>query len=74
MYSTRLFSFNHDQATASDTWTLVHGLGYAPAVSVQIYINAVLHTVLPKDIAHSSDLKTTTITFTSPQTGKAHLT
>lgn len=57
-------AYTHTQTEASTTWVVSHGLGYNPIIRVFIG-NA---EVQPASIIHN-DMNTTTITFSTPQTG-----
>jgi len=60
--------FEHFQTDLATTWTISHGLGFAPIVRVFIGNTE----VLPQTITHP-DLFTTVITFSEPQIGIARL-
>lgn len=62
------YAYTHYQNSASDTWTIVHNLGYNPIVRVFIGTSE----VQPETITHP-DTNTTVITFTTPQVGYAQL-
>lgn len=54
------------------SWTIVHGLGRNPSVSVSVLYSGVLTVCLPEDIQHV-DLNTILITFPTPQTGEVRI-
>lgn len=60
------YSYTHYQTSLSDTWVVVHGLGYNPVVRVFVGVNE----VQPASIVHNT-INQLTITFSSPQTGQA---
>jgi len=60
------YAYTHFQSSSSDTWTIVHGLGYNPIVRVFIGNNE----VQPATIVHDS-VNQITIMFNTPQVGYA---
>lgn len=60
------YSYTHYQTSLSDTWVVVHGLGYNPIVRVFIGVNE----VQPASIVHNS-INQLTITFSTTYTGQA---
>jgi len=63
-----LLSYTHNQSSASDTWTVVHGLGFYPAVSIfDSAANAVEGAVTHNSINHL------TIQFSAATSGTAYL-
>ena len=60
-------TYEFTQNPASALWTIVHNLGFRPAVTVEVGGEVVL-----ADVAHVSNT-TTTVTFALPQVGKAYL-
>lgn len=62
----------HNQAIASDVWTVNHGLGFKPAVTVAVHEQGVLQVILPKSVEYPSDSQVI-VRFTSPRTGQARL-
>lgn len=57
-----------EQAAASTSWTINHGLGYIPVVTVVI-----ANEVVDADVLHPVEGSTTVINFGNPQSGKAVL-
>ena len=66
------FSFNHTQATASNTWTINHGMHCKPSVAVQVLFEGELQTIIPHSITHPDDM-TVVVGFTMPFSGTARL-
>ena len=66
------FSHTHNQDTAADQWTIVHGLSCKPSVSVQVMYQGQMQTILPNSITYTDD-NTVVVGFTSPYTGTARL-
>ena len=64
-----LYTYNHTQSTASDTWVIIHGLGYHPLVRAY---DANGDEINPQSIVHDSTTQVT-LTFTSAITGSARL-
>lgn len=63
-----LMSYSHAQSSASDTWTVVHNLGFYPAVSIfDSAANAVEGAITHNSINHL------TIEFSSAISGTAYL-
>ena len=63
-----LLSYTHTQSSASDTWTVVHNLGFYPAVSIfDSAANAVEGAVIHNSINHL------TISFSAAISGTAYL-
>ena len=62
------YGFVFTQATASNTWTIDHNLGYYPAV--KIFVDG--YEVQPSQIFNPS-LNRTIVSFTSPKDGVARL-
>jgi len=60
------YGFEYTQSTLSDTWTVIHGLGYYPITRVFIGNQE----VQPLSITHDS-VNQTTIRFTTSQVGTA---
>ena len=58
------YSYEWTQTTLSDTWTIIHGLGYLPIVRVFIGNQE----IQPLSITHDSNFQTT-IRFSTAQTG-----
>jgi hypothetical protein len=59
----------HDQSSSSDTWTIVHGLGFTPNITVVDSAGSVIE----GSYSYSSDGNTVTATFNGATTGKAYL-
>ena len=66
------FSFNHTQETASNTWTINHGMNCKPSVAVQVLFEGVLQTIIPHSITFPDDM-TVVVGFTMPFSGTARL-
>ena len=66
--------YKHIQTSASDTWVVLHNLGYEvamyPAVDVYIDSDGSKFKMLPLEVVYDNGNQCT-ITFTSPQTGLA---
>lgn len=62
------FSYTHDQAAASATWTIVHGLGGFPNITTVDTAGSALHGGVKYDSPNQI-----TVTFTSALSGKAYL-
>jgi hypothetical protein len=60
-------SYTHVQDTAASTWTVVHNMYTYPITDVYIMVNGEITKVYPS--VTFTDETTTTVTFTSPQTG-----
>lgn len=60
-------AYMHDQGAPSDTWTIVHNLGYRP----NIYCEDSAGTGIMGDIDHP-DLNTSVVTFAFSSGGKAY--
>ena len=60
-------TFLHTQTSGSSSWVVQHGLGYYPIVRVFTAANV---EILPAEVIHNSKF-TTTINFSSNQTGRA---
>lgn len=65
------YGYNYEQLTASDTWTINHGLGRIPAVDTMIEIDGTLTVILPLSVSVSTTQ--VIITFSEPRVGKARL-
>lgn len=61
-------SWTHTQSTAATTWTIWHGFGYYPNVTVMDSSGRIVITA----VSYPS-LQTVQITFTTPFSGTAHL-
>jgi hypothetical protein len=59
----------HTQTTSSDTWTIVHNLGYSYP-NVTVYDGSTNKVMLPSDVT-SIDANTTQVTFAVPEYGYA---
>lgn len=70
----QIYAFEHEQAVASSTWVIAHGLGHYPLIRVFVSNGspAADEEILPASIVHDS-LMQATITFSSPQTGRARM-
>lgn len=62
------YAYTHFQSSASDTWVIVHNLGYYPIV--RVFIGS--QEVQPASVTHDSTDQTT-ITFSTAQSGYARL-
>jgi len=62
--------FQFTQSSASDTWTIVHGLGTYPSVDVYVNQSGTLTKVIPEEVTYVDNM-TCTITLTEPLTGYA---
>lgn len=60
-------TYEHTQSVGSSSWVVQHGLGFYPVVSVFTASNV---EILPAEVIHNSKF-TTTINFSSNQTGRA---
>jgi len=60
-----IVTYNHTQAVASDTWVVIHGLGYYPLVRAYDQTG---NEINPQSVTHDS-LTQTTITFSSAISG-----
>lgn len=60
-------TYQHNQTSSSASWVIQHGLGYYPIVHVFNNSNV---EILPSEVIHNSKF-TTTINFSSSQTGRA---
>lgn len=63
-------SFIHEQKTASNEWTISHGLNKRVVIDVYIDYNGIRTKVIPKAII-LVDLNTIKVQFSSPRTGQA---
>jgi hypothetical protein len=63
-----LVSYEHEQASASDTWTIEHNLGFYPSVTVFLSSGDVVEGSISHD-----DQDTLTITFSVAISGTAYL-
>jgi hypothetical protein len=61
-------SYTHTQDVAAAVWTVAHGLGMRPAVTVVDTVERVVEAQIDY-----VDNDTVTVTFASAQTGKAYL-
>lgn len=62
----------HVQSSASDVWTIDHGMFIRPTVSVKVWENGVLEEILPVSITFPS-ISQVVVTFSTPRTGEARL-
>ena len=62
----------HTQDTASENWTIAHGLNCKPSVAVNIDYEGQLQAVVPSSIEFP-DNNTVIVRFTQPYTGTARL-
>lgn len=67
------FSHTHEQTSASNQWTILHGLAGKPSVAVQIMYEGQLQAVIPNSVTYP-DNNTVVIGFTTPYSGTARLT
>ena len=66
-----MYSHNHTQDVAADTWTIVHNLGTnAPVVDVYVDIDGSRSKIIPKEVK-VVDNKTLQIVFSETRTGVA---
>lgn len=63
-----LVTYTHNQSSASDTWTIAHGLGFYPAVTIFDSANNEVEGAIIHD-----DLNNITVTFSAEISGKAYL-
>lgn len=70
----RIFASNHThvQDTASQNWTIAHGLNCKPLVAVNIDYEGQLQAVVPSSIEYP-DNNTVIVRFTQPYTGTARM-
>jgi len=66
------FSHTHTQPTASNQWTVVHGLGCQPSVAVQVLYEGKMQTMIPNSINYTDD-NTVVIGFSTAYSGTARL-
>lgn len=64
--------YQHDQTSASDTWTITHNLGVKPIFDVTTYVGGVLVKTMPLSCTHLSD-NALEVKFSSAKTGKVRL-
>jgi hypothetical protein len=62
--------YQHVQASASDTWVIVHNLQMYPAIDVYIDYLGEKHKILPAGVAYDSPNQCT-VTFSVARTGLA---
>ncbi len=67
----QLYALEHIQTIAATTWVIAHGLGHYPLVRV-FTGGSPDEEILPDSIVHNSVMQTT-ITFSTPRTGRARL-
>lgn len=67
-----LHVFNHAQASASATWTIVHNLGRKPVSDILVDFEGSLQKILPLYFTYPDD-NTMVVTFASAHTGVARL-
>lgn len=70
--SYRAAGHTHVQSTPSNTWTINHGLGRTPSVTVSINYGGKLQVILPKEIEIVSSSQVI-VRFSNNQTGQARL-
>ena len=63
-------AYEHIQASASTSWTVVHGLGIYPTIDVFIDYQGEKHKILPLAVTYV-DKNTCTISFSVARTGMA---
>lgn len=66
-------SYMHTQSDASDTWTIVHGVGGYPIVDAYTTKDGELLKIIPSAVTYV-DANTCTLTFTVPFSGYATVT
>lgn len=66
------FSHTHNQTSASNQWTIEHGLNCKPSVSVAVMYQGQEQTIIPNQISYP-DNNTVVVSFTQPYTGTARL-
>lgn len=64
--------FDFIQASASDTWTIVHNLNRLPTCDVRILLDGVKVKILPAEVEYLDD-NTIVVKFSAAQTGSARL-
>ena len=70
-YDTLLPGYHFVQASASDTWTIVHNLGtIAPAVDVWIDVSGTITKLMPSSVTAVSNT-TVVLTFSTAYAGEA---
>lgn len=67
-----LTTYQHNQISASSTWSINHALGSKPTIDVMMEIDGVVEKVFPASVTHV-DNNNVTITWSSPRTGYAVL-
>jgi len=65
-------SYTHTQSVPSTDWTIAHGLGVRPLVSVQVAVGGTIQAILPKAVEYPDD-QTVIVRFTSARSGTARL-
>lgn len=69
---TNSYSHTHVQTLPDSVWTIPHGLGFYPSVTVIVSENNVVQTMLPVAIEYTT-LNDVVIKFSSPRVGQARL-
>jgi len=67
-----LHTYNHTQASASATWTIVHNLGRKPTCDILVDVSGSLQKILPAYFTYP-DNNTMVVTFAATHTGVARL-
>lgn len=69
-----LRSFNHNQTSASTTWTINHNFGVPVIVDVNIgATGGPMTKVYPKTMSQTNGYNSVVLTFTAPQTGTSRI-
>ena len=72
MPTNKAFSKTHKQASASNQWTIEHGMNAKPTVFVTVMYEGIEQAIIPSSIQYQ-DLNTVIIGFSQPFTGTARL-
>lgn len=65
-------TYTHTQTVPSANWTIAHGLGARPLVSVQVTEQGTVQAILPLAVEYPDD-QNVIIRFTSARSGTARL-
>lgn len=65
-------SYTHTQSVPSADWTIPHGLGARPLVSVQVLEQGAVQVILPKSVEYPDD-QTVVVRFSVARSGTARL-
>jgi hypothetical protein len=66
------FTHQHVQSVAATDWTIVHGLGFNPAITVMVMEQGKLQAILPKSVEYPA-VGTVLVKFSSARSGEARL-